>query len=131
MKKILLVALLAVLAVGCQESLEDRAAREAREFTEKNCPTPVDNYSRTDSVAFDRLTKTYTYYCSFVDALDNDTLVQAAQEEIRLSLRQTLANDVAFKKIKDAGFNFAYLVRSGSRPSVILFSDTIRTSDYQ
>lgn len=27
--------------VSCGESLEDRAAREAKEFTEKFCPTPV------------------------------------------------------------------------------------------
>jgi len=32
----------AVLFAACHEDLADRAAREAKEFTEKNCPTPVE-----------------------------------------------------------------------------------------
>ena len=32
----------AMLLTSCQESLEDRCAREAKEFTEKNCPRAVD-----------------------------------------------------------------------------------------
>lgn len=131
MKRILLLAFIILELVSCQESLEDRAAREAREYTAKNCPTPVENCSRTDSVAFDRTTKTYTYYCSFVADLDNSTFVAVHDNEIRNLLRKTLTNDVAFKKIKEAGFNFAYVVKSDSNPATTLFCDTIRPTDYQ
>ena len=48
-----------LLLCSCHENLEKRAQREAREYTEKYCPTPVQNYTRTDSVAFDVKTKIY------------------------------------------------------------------------
>ena len=45
-------ALCSVLLSGCHENMEKRAQREAREYTEKYCPTPVQNFTRTDSVVF-------------------------------------------------------------------------------
>ncbi len=60
MKKVNLYRIfLASLVVSCTESLEDKAAREAKEYTEKYCPTPYVNDSRTDSAAFDKTTKMY------------------------------------------------------------------------
>lgn len=49
-----------LLLCSCHENLEKRAQREAREYTEKYCPTPVQNYTRTDSVTFDIKTKHIT-----------------------------------------------------------------------
>ena len=43
-------ALCSVMLCGCHESMEQRAQREAREFTKKYRPTPVQNNFRTDSV---------------------------------------------------------------------------------
>ena len=40
-------------------TLEDRAEKEARDFTERYCPTPVQNMQRTDSIVFDRDTRTF------------------------------------------------------------------------
>ena len=39
MKKFWILAAICTLLAGCRESLEDRCAREAKEYTEKNCPT--------------------------------------------------------------------------------------------
>lgn len=61
----------AALLCSCHENMEKRAQREAREYTEKYCPTPVQNYTRTDSVVFDIDTKTYHYYCSITGDLDD------------------------------------------------------------
>ena len=62
MKKIILfAAAVAMLAVSCQESLEDRAAREAQEFTRKNCPMKLGNGITTDSMVFDKVTLTLHY----------------------------------------------------------------------
>ena len=36
MKKFWTLAAFCILLVGCRESLEDRCAREAKEYTEKN-----------------------------------------------------------------------------------------------
>ena len=42
MKKtfLLLTTMMMVVLTSCQETLEERCAREAKEFTEKNCPHP-------------------------------------------------------------------------------------------
>ena len=48
-KKLIYIGIFASLLVSCTESLEDKAAREAKEYTEKYCPTPYVNDSRTDS----------------------------------------------------------------------------------
>ena len=56
-----LIPLLLSLLMSCQESMEDKAARAAADYTRKYCPTPVINYTRTDSVSFNKSTRTYTY----------------------------------------------------------------------
>ena len=63
-KKLIYIGIFASLLVSCTESLEDKAAREAKEYTEKYCPTPYVNDARTDSAAFDKTKKMYTYYIS-------------------------------------------------------------------
>ena len=51
---------------SCQKSLEERAKEEARNFTERLCPTPVVNFSRTDSMTFDSSTKTFVNHCTLI-----------------------------------------------------------------
>ena len=70
-KKLIYIGIFAPLLVSCTESLEDKAAREAKEYTEKYCPTPYVNDARTDSAAFDKTKKMYTYYISLRNKADN------------------------------------------------------------
>ena len=74
MKKLIYTAVLVSLLASCTESLEDKATREAKEYTEKYCPTPYVNDSRTDSATFDKSTKTYVYYISLRNKADNKQL---------------------------------------------------------
>ena len=53
MKKIIVFATLALFMVSCQESLEDRCAREAKEYTDKNCPAKMDTNIIMDSLTFE------------------------------------------------------------------------------
>ena len=71
MKKILFGIMTLALMASCTESMEDRAVREAREYTEKVCPTPYINDSRTDSAVFDKDSRTYIYYLSLRNKADN------------------------------------------------------------
>lgn len=41
MRKIMWLVMAAVLTTACQESLEERCEREAKEYTEKHCPIPL------------------------------------------------------------------------------------------
>lgn len=76
--------------VSCGESLEDRAAREAKEFTEKFCPTPVQNDESTDSLTFDKHTKTYTYYRTLSGPADNAPVINANRTKLVATLLEAL-----------------------------------------
>jgi len=125
MRKNLFIASLLCLFCSCHESLEERAEREAREFTEKHCPTPVVNFTRTDSVHFDRTTRTYTYFETFFDDMDDSTVVASIHDELLETLAAALRNNPKAKTEREAGFSFAYIAHSASRPEVILLNDTI------
>ena len=108
-----LMALVGVSSVfvSCHESLEKRAQREAREYTERNCPTPWDNNDvRTDSVGFDIDSRTYIYYCSVRGKADSNPNLKA---------------------FKEAAFSFAYILRSHKDAKQVLFSITITPKDYE
>ena len=113
MKKKILLVLIPFVLIACHESLEDRAAREAKEYTEKYCPTPVNNFTRTDSVVFDKATRTYHYYCTINDGL-----------------LQSITKSTNIKAYKEAGFNFAYTCRSQKNPRLILFEGMYTQKDY-
>ena len=124
-KNLFFVCLLCIFS-SCHESLEERAEREAREYTQKHCPTPIVNFSRTDSVHFDRTTRTYTYFETFFEDLDDSTVVANIHDALLSTLTSDLRNNPKAKTEREAGFSFAYVVRSASQPEVILFNDTIR-----
>ncbi len=126
MKTILYFLFLVLFLTSCHESLEQRAAREAEEFTRRNCPTPVVNCSRTDSVKFDIDERNYIYYCSFVEQFDNARLVDSLHNDILAGLKREIQTNISLKPYTDAGFSFTYIVRSNSNPSAVLFEETIR-----
>lgn len=123
MRKILyaLIACVAFCAQSCQESLEDKAEREAKEYTKSFCPTPTVNYTRTDSVVFYKSTKSYTYYCSFSDAFDNEEIVNKNKQAIHEGIHKMLTDNPGLKSYKEAGFKFVYIVHSTKEPTKILY----------
>ena len=126
-KKIPVVGVL-FLAVGglssCQESLEDRAARQAKEYTERYCPTPVVNYSRTDSIVFDKKRK-YIYYLSFCDLLDDPKIIEENRDKITDMLTQSVRESTGLKNFIEAGFKFEYVCHSEKEPKKVLFKVNI------
>lgn len=95
-KSILSVIIIAALA-SCHESIEERASREAREYTERFCPTPVVNYTRTDSVTFDMQSRTYTYYCSVTDVMDNKDIISQNKNNIKNGLLESIIGNTQIK----------------------------------
>ena len=131
MKKILFLALAVATLAACKhESIEDRAAREAREYTLKNCPTPVRDYSRTDSMAFDKSTRTLSYYYSLVNEADNEKVISLNKDKMHQSLLNGIINATNMKAYKDAAFTFRYVYHSGSNPSKVLYEATFTKKDY-
>lgn len=119
-----------MLLCGCHESLEKRAAREAREYTEKYCPTPVHNYIRTDSVVFDMPSRTYHYYGSIMNELDDSVVFEANRAKFAESFIQTVNESTSLRAYKKEGFNFAWTLRSGKDPKKIWMEKTITEKEY-
>lgn len=112
------VALLSlpVLASCHQESLEDKAERQARDYTRKYCPTPMDNDTRTDSIVFDRQKKVYYYYISFYGNLDDEVVVNENRDRFASMLTQSIKDSPSLRTFLEAGFRFEYVCHSGSEP---------------
>ena len=130
MKKTAYIILTILFFLSCHESIEERAAREAREYTEKFCPTPVVNYTRTDSVTFNKTTKTYNYYCSVTDMMDDQNIINKNHNNIKDGLLKGIMQNTEIRTYKKAGFTFAYTLYSSSRPGLILFKATYTPQDY-
>ena len=112
---------LVVFLSSCQESLEDRAVRQAKEYTERYCPTPVVNYSRTDSIVFDQKRHVYIYYLSFCDLLDDQKVVDENRERITDMLTQSVRESTGLRNFIEAGFRFEYVCHSAKTPKKVLF----------
>ena len=131
MKKILIIVCSVILLSACQESLEERAAREAREVTESKCPMPIGDNMYLDSIVFDIPTLTQTQYFRFIGDADNDSVVVALENaDIRGTLVKELKNTPNYKALMNRGANFRYVYRSATNPEKTYLDVTITKNDY-
>lgn len=119
-KSFTLVLLLVALPCCQKKSIDDQAELDAEEYNKKFCPTPVINYSRTDSVKYDRKTRTYIYYCSLMDKADDKELIESNREQLTRNLINLVKQSPGMKTYIDAGIKFKFICRSGSNPQNIL-----------
>ena len=110
MKKVFVFACLALLFAACQESLEDRCARETKEYTARNCPAKMGENIILDSLKFERDTHTLHYYYRLTGIADKEGMLDSL-EAIK-TLKDGLKNTTAMKTYKDNGYNFAYTYHS-------------------
>ena len=96
----------------------------------KFCPTPVSNYTRTDSVVFHPETKTYHYYCSFVDRMDDAEIINQNKQAIDEMLLKAIIQSTELKPYKEAGFSFAYTCHSDKDPKKVLFEANYTKKQY-
>ena len=88
----------------CQESLEDRVAKECKEYTQKHCPTPVVSDTRMDSMVYEPDTRTIHYCYSFYNEGDNNANVEANKQLLQQILLNGIKTDTASKLYKEAGY---------------------------
>jgi hypothetical protein len=126
MKHLLLLAVSALILMSCQESLEERIARENKEFTQTKCPMPLNTESTMylDSIVFDIPTLTQSQYFRINDfAIPTDQLRQALISELR--------QEPKYKAHREKGYSFHYIYRYLNNPDSVLFETTIVKEDYQ
>lgn len=101
MKRIAYAIITALALTACQESLEERCAREAEEYTKKKCPARIDQNTVIDSLVFERATHTMHYYYTLTGTADDPkTFTMFNAENVLLT---QLKNSTMIKTYKDAG----------------------------
>ena len=128
MKKVFVFACLALLFAACQESLEDRCAREAKAYTAKNCPAKMEENIILDSLTFEKATHTLHYYYRLTGIADKEGAFDSTGA--RKALQDGLKNTTAMKTYKDNGYNFTYTYFSSKDPKKVLFEATFTKKDY-
>lgn len=120
---------LTLLFSACQETLEERCSREARDFTRKNCPMTVVNDVVMDSMTFDAATHTISYLYTLSGALDDAGRINNSNS--RELLLQDVRNSTQLKLYKEAEYNFRYVYYSQQKKGTKLFEATFRKEDYR
>ena len=119
---------MALTFAACQESLEERAAREAEMYTKKNCPAKISETVIMDSMTFEAPTRTLHYYYTLTGVADS--LGIDDKDEARSSLLAALKNNTALASFKEEGFSFAYTYHSQRSPQTVLFETVFKKGDY-
>lgn len=127
-QKIYTILMMTALLAGCQETLEERAARESRDYTEKHCPAPIAYQVTMDSMTFDKASHTFGYYYSLSGTLDDSTYLE--QNNPRDMLLLQVKNSTNLKMYKEAGYGFRYVYHS-TKNKATLFDVTFKQKDYQ
>ncbi len=127
-KYLFLLPIAALSLTACHENLEDRAERECKEQTEKYCPVPVTEYVISDSMVFERATKTFHYYYSLRGIADTTAL---PENEARKEMLEGLRNSTQLNAYKEAGFNFRYTYFSTKHPGQKIVDIEFTPKDYK
>ncbi len=129
MNKFFTLIVMTALLAGCQETLEERGAREARDYTEKHCPAPIAHQVTMDSMTFDKTSHTFGYYYTLSGSLDDSAYIN--RNNPREMLLQQVRNSTNLKIYKDADYNFRYVYSSTKHKGVTLFDETFKPKDYK
>ena len=129
MKKILFALTARLLLGACQEKMEDRAERDARETTAKRCPMRLtdDGSIILERITFDKLS--HTWKQDYLIAVDSTAAVSIT--EMRKLLLQELKNAPSYKPYMDNRFNFRYVYCRMENPKDTVCDITLKEKDYR
>ena len=129
MKKVILFALATLILGACQESLEDKCARECVEFTKRKCPSAVAQDMIIDSMTLDRASHTVQHYYKLTGASDRPDAYP--KDQAKDLLKNALKNTTQVMSYKEAGYNFRYIYYSEKNPQTIFLDILLTEKDYQ
>ena len=128
-KKYIVALAVALFCCACQESLEDKCARECKVYTKKNCPAPISMEIILDSMTFEASTHTISYHYMLTGRLDSPDALN--KENARAALLGELKNTTTMRDYKEQGYNFQYIYHSQKQPDVILLNVHLTENDYK
>lgn len=133
MKHICLLLLPVVLSLAsCRsENFDERSAREAREYTQKQCPRRLDHATVLDSMVYDIPSRTLHYCYTLEHELDNDSvLTPEIRSLFREQLLKALNGSIDLKHHKEYGvaFEYRYYSRKNKR---LLMQERFEAEEYR
>ena len=118
-----------LILCACQESLEDKCARECLEFTKRKCPSAMAQDIIIDSTTFERASHTIQYYYKLTGASDRADAYQ--KDQARGLLKDALKNTTQVMAYKEAGYSFRYIYYSEKNPQTVYLDILLTKKDYQ
>ena len=102
-----------MLLVSCQEKRAQRFEREAREFTETNCPQQMDAMTCLDSMVYvpdEQGGELIQYYSLKLTSEQRAEMMNKLGEINDVNLR-IVRNSIPFTKYREAGVSFTFIYR--------------------
>ena len=106
-----ILGLLVMLLVACQEKLAQRFEREAREYTEANCPQQMDAVTCLDSMVYvpdEQGGELIQYYSLQLTSEQRTEMMNKLGEINNVNLR-LVRNSIPFTKYREAGVSFTFI----------------------
>lgn len=127
-----LALMIVTIVSSCQESKMERFEREAKDYTERNCPQKLDSLVTLDSMVFrNDGTMDFIYYHSVNVSPIVEEAFKTRGEELRKSYLTSIRNSIDLRNIKDAGLNIVYVYYASDSPSKVLAKFRYTKEDYQ
>lgn len=122
--------MICIALVACHEDLKERAMREAREFTRKNCPQRLQGGLTCDSMVFEANDSTLHYYYTVEGKIDDKNVMAFYATKLRDGLLENIRNDVTSRTFKEAGFNYGVTIHSAKNKGQKLYEVRYTKKDY-
>ena len=119
----LILGLVAILLMAsCQEKRAQRFEREAREYTETNCPQQMDALTCLDSMVFvpDGQAGELIQYYSLQLTADQRAEMMDKLGDINDANLRLVRNSVQFTKYREAGVSFTYIYHDANQGDKIV-----------
>lgn len=128
MKKLLFLLFALVALTACQESIKDRAERDARETTAKRLPIRMNDQGTLilERISFDKTTLVWKE-----DFLLDVAATNVDWQMVREALLKELKNQPSYKPYLEHGFVFSYIYCDMSNPKDTVANITFTDKDYR
>lgn len=115
------LATMALMTSACTESFADRCRREAKEYTERECPRLEHQFVIMDSMTYADEPQGFTYHYRLTGDFDNpELLTSSILDAFTEQMKQSLRENITLKSYKERNFTFTYRYFSDSTDSLVL-----------
>lgn len=111
----------AFLLMACgRQSFDEKCEREARDYTARHCPMPIEQNVMFDSMVYHRGQSVMAYCYTLSGSLDQADVIRQNATVFKQKLVEAVRNSVEMKKYTQKGIRIDYLYHSASTGKLLL-----------